>query len=74
MIVGRIELQRREDAELAPYALRAADSRGRRYAVDETYGLLTAQVALALAGRGRDEVLSRLLGQLAQREMSRGGE
>ncbi len=31
MIVGRAELQRREDAELAPYALRATDSRGRRY-------------------------------------------
>jgi len=32
LIVGREELQRREDAELAAYALRAADSRGRHYA------------------------------------------
>ncbi len=32
MIVGRMELQRREDAELAVYALRAPGSRGRRYA------------------------------------------
>jgi dGTPase len=31
MIVGRTELQRREDAELAAYALRAAGSGGRRY-------------------------------------------
>jgi len=31
VIVGREELQRREDAELAPYALRSARSRGRRY-------------------------------------------
>lgn len=30
MIVGREEQQRREDAELAPYALRSAHSRGRR--------------------------------------------
>ncbi len=32
MIVGRVELQRREDAELAPYAVRSAATRGRRYA------------------------------------------
>ena len=32
MIVGREELQRREAAELAPYALRSACSRGRRHA------------------------------------------
>jgi len=31
VIVGRVELQRREDTELAAYALRAADSGGRRY-------------------------------------------
>ncbi len=38
MIVGREELQRREDAELAAYALRAAGSRGRHYAEpDDSY-------------------------------------
>jgi hypothetical protein len=29
------------------------------------YGLLTAQLALALSGRDRDEVLSQLVGLLA---------
>jgi len=35
MIVGREEVQRREDAELAPYAVRSALSRGRRIAEPE---------------------------------------
>ncbi len=35
MIVGRAEIQRREDAELAPYAIRSARSRGRRIAEPE---------------------------------------
>jgi len=35
MIVGREEVQRREDAELAPYAIRSARSRGRRVAEPE---------------------------------------
>lgn len=38
MIVGCAELQRREDAELAPYGLRSAQSRGRRYdEADDAY-------------------------------------
>jgi UTP--glucose-1-phosphate uridylyltransferase len=40
-----------------------------RFDVGVKYGLLTAQVALALNGRDRDEVLSRLLELLAVREM-----
>lgn len=32
MIIGREEMQRREEVELAPYGLRSAASRGRRYA------------------------------------------
>ncbi len=34
----------------------ALEARGRRYPVDARYGLLTAQLALALSGRDRDEV------------------
>lgn len=41
-----------------------------RFDVGVKYGLLTAQVALALNGRDRDEVLARLLELLAVREIS----
>ena len=44
----------------------ALEARGRRYPVDARYGLLTAQLALALSGRDRDEVLAGLLELLAQ--------
>jgi len=40
-----------------------------RYDVGVKYGLLTAQLALALSGRDRDQVLSQLLELLALREM-----
>jgi UTP--glucose-1-phosphate uridylyltransferase len=45
----------------------ALETHGRRYAVDARYGLLTAQLALALSGHDRDEVLSTLCEMLAQR-------
>jgi UTP--glucose-1-phosphate uridylyltransferase len=48
----------------------ALETHGRRYPVDVRYGLLTAQLALALSGRDRDEVLTGLCELLAQREMS----
>jgi len=38
---------------------------GRRYDIGLKYGLLTAQLALALAGRDRDEVLSNMVELLA---------
>lgn len=41
----------------------------RRYDVGVKYGLLTAQMALALSGQDRDLVLSRLLELLATREL-----
>ena len=44
---------------------------GARYDVGVKYGLLTAQMALALSGRDREEVLARLLELLAQRELGR---
>ncbi|MBN1992070.1 MAG: UTP--glucose-1-phosphate uridylyltransferase [Anaerolineae bacterium] len=40
-----------------------------RYDVGVKYGLLTAQLALALSGRDRDEVLAKLLELLALREL-----
>jgi UTP--glucose-1-phosphate uridylyltransferase len=43
----------------------------RRFDVGVKYGLLTAQLALALAGDDREEVLARLLDLLAQRELAR---
>jgi len=61
------ELARREKY----LALRESD---RRYDLGARYGLLTAQVALALAGRDRGEVLSRLLELLALREMDAPGK
>lgn len=47
----------------------ALEARGRRYRLDARYGLLTAQLALALSGRDRDEVLAGLCEMLAQREV-----
>jgi len=44
---------------------------GRRYDVGVKYGMLMAQLALALSGQDREEVLSRLLALLAQRERDR---
>ena len=61
------ELARREKY----LALRESD---RRYDLGDKYGLLTAQVALALAGCDRGEVLSRLVELLALREMDRTGK
>lgn len=53
-------------AELALYEqYLALDSHGRRYDVGVRYGLLRAQLALALNGRDRTEVLSQLLEVLA---------
>lgn len=46
---------------------RAVELRGRRYDIGEKYGLLTTQLALALDGRDRDEVLVNLVGLLAAR-------
>src|SRR5262249_48291978 len=44
----------------------AHEVRARRYNLGETYGLLAAQLALALSGRDRDEVLTLLTDLLAQ--------
>ena len=44
----------------------ACELRGRRYDIGAKYGLLTAQLAIALAGGDRDEVLADLVEFLAQ--------
>jgi len=48
----------------------AMEDTGRRYDLGARYGLLTAQLALALNGRDREEVLAHLLELLAEREMA----
>jgi UTP--glucose-1-phosphate uridylyltransferase len=51
----------------------AAELAGQRYDIGVRYGLLNAQLALALDGRDRDEVLSGLVELLATRT-GRGGD
>jgi len=46
----------------------ACEIQGHRYNLGVTYGLLTAQFALALAGKDRDEVLTQLLELLAKQK------
>jgi UTP--glucose-1-phosphate uridylyltransferase len=52
----------------------AATLAARRYDLGGRYGLLTAQMALALAGHDREAVLATLLELLAQRETDRAAE
>ena len=47
----------------------ALENPGRRYDIGARYGLLTAQLALALNGQDRNQVLSNLLELLADREL-----
>ena len=49
-----------------------AERRAWRYDVGVKYGLLTAQLALALSGQDREDVLARLLELVAQRELGAG--
>ena len=44
----------------------ACELQGRRYDIGVPYGLFTAQLALALSGKDRDEVLAKLVETLAQ--------
>ncbi|MBN1260056.1 MAG: UTP--glucose-1-phosphate uridylyltransferase [Anaerolineae bacterium] len=52
----------------------ALEEQALRYDVGVKYGLLTAQLALALSGNDRELVLTRLLELLAQREMGATGD
>jgi UTP--glucose-1-phosphate uridylyltransferase len=47
----------------------ALEERAQRYDVGVKYGLLTAQLALALSGKDRDDVLTRMVELLATREL-----
>jgi UTP--glucose-1-phosphate uridylyltransferase len=47
----------------------ALETKGQRYPVDVPYGLFTAQLALALSGKDRAEVLSTVCEMLAQRDL-----
>ena len=51
----------------------AVEDEGRRYDLGAQYGLLIAQLALALNGRDRSEVLSQMLELLADRELAANG-
>ncbi|MGO9093751.1 MAG: sugar phosphate nucleotidyltransferase [Bryobacteraceae bacterium] len=51
----------------------ALEQPNRRYDLGSRYGILTAQLALALSGPDRDDVLSELLALLATREMASPG-
>lgn len=51
----------------------ALEQQGMRLDIGVKYGLLTAQIALALNGRDRDEMLTRLLDLLMTRSMQDGG-
>ncbi len=50
----------------------ALEERALRYDVGVKYGLLIAQLALALSGNDREELLTRLVEMLATRELRRG--
>ena len=72
------EIQQRGRADLSPILNRLAarerylalEAHGQRYPVDVRYGLFTAQLALALSGQDRDEVLTLLCDLLAHRQMT----
>jgi UTP--glucose-1-phosphate uridylyltransferase len=51
----------------------AIEDNGRRYDLGAPYGLLIAQMALALSGRNRGEVLTQMLELLADRELDGNG-
>jgi UTP--glucose-1-phosphate uridylyltransferase len=73
LLVGGSEAKLQLSPVLAELAGRerylALEAQGRRYPVDVRYGMLTAQLALALSGRDREEVLASLCELLAQREL-----
>jgi UTP--glucose-1-phosphate uridylyltransferase len=66
---GGIQLSPVLDAVAGREKYLALEATGRRYPLDARYGLLTAQLALALSGSGREEVLTILGELLVQREL-----
>ncbi len=80
LLALRIDVAKGDRVELSPVLgelaererYLALEARGRRYPLDVKFGLLTAQLALALSGIDRDEVLTTLCELLAQRERGTG--
>jgi UTP--glucose-1-phosphate uridylyltransferase len=70
---GRVELASALDVLASREKYLAVEERARRYDVGVKYGLLTAQLALALSGRDREDVLTRLIELLAHRELDDAG-
>jgi UTP--glucose-1-phosphate uridylyltransferase len=68
---GRASLSAALDALARREKYLALEAQGRRFDVGARYGLLSAQLALALAGQDREHVLSLLVDLLAQRELAR---
>jgi UTP--glucose-1-phosphate uridylyltransferase len=60
-------------AEPHPERISALERPWWRYDVGVKYGLLSAQISLALSGADRDQVLAQLLELLAIRELQRTG-
>lgn len=67
---GRIELSPVLNLLAGREKYLAVEARGQRYPVDTRYGLLAAQLGLALGGRDREEVLALLCDLMAQRELA----
>jgi UTP--glucose-1-phosphate uridylyltransferase len=70
---GGVELASALNALASREKYLAFEERARRYDVGVKYGLLTAQLALALRGQDRDDVLTRLIELLAHRELDNTG-
>lgn len=68
---ARVQLSPALDALARREQFLAVETPGRRYPLDTRYGLLNAQLALALSGADRSEVLAGLVDLLAQPEGSR---
>ena len=68
---GRVHLSGALGALAGREKYLALEQAAQRYDVGVKYGLLTAQIALALSGRDRDDVLTRLLELLTVRELGR---
>jgi UTP--glucose-1-phosphate uridylyltransferase len=62
---GRVQLSATLSRLVEHERYLACELEGRRFDIGEKYGLLTAQLALALNGRDRDEILSGLVELLA---------
>jgi UTP--glucose-1-phosphate uridylyltransferase len=68
---GKVDLSSALNALAAREKYLAVEATGKRYPIDVKYGLLNAQLALALNGQDQSEVLALLCEVLAQRNTGR---